>query len=190
MRRESDEGFTLLDTLMATTVMMVVMAVFTTSILSMYQTANLVDAKSQAQSQLNVAMQRLDHEVRYAKGISVPYTVDGNPYVDFLIVTVGRQQCMQLRVQDGVLAQRSWTYQANPVDFTPWTALASGVTGSGPFLYTEPSANLAYQQLTVSLTTSAASSPATAGSADVNLVTFTALNSTRVTGNNYCSAGR
>jgi hypothetical protein len=79
-----------------------------------------------------------------------------------------------------VLAQRSWTYQVSPLDLTSWSALASGVTSATPFAYLAPTDTLGYQQLTVTLS---------AGK-DANSETFTALNSDRTTGQNYCGAVR
>src|SRR5919112_303165 len=129
MRKEGgDAGFTLIDTLMSTVVMTVVMAVFTTSILSMYRSARSVEAKSVSQTEMAVAMQRMDREVRYAVGISRPY--GGDKYVDFLTLQQGRQQCVQLRVLNGVLARRVWTYQQLPG--TTWATLTTGVTSAAP----------------------------------------------------------
>jgi type II secretory pathway pseudopilin PulG len=179
-KRSGDAGFTMIDMMMAMTVMSVVMAVFTASILRMYRTATDVEARSVAQSQLGTAMQRLEREIRYAQGISSPYTIGGNQYVDLLAIQKNIRQCLQLRVAGGVLAQRSWTYQASPLDLTGWSALASGVTSATPFAYLAPTVTLGYQQLTVALS---------AGK-DANSETFTALNSDRTTGQDYCSAVR
>ena len=101
MRRE-DDGFTLLDTLMATVVMMVVTTVFTTSVLFMYRAANGVEAKSISQTGLALVMQKLDRQLRYARGISTVY--GSGAYVDFLTERPGQRQCVQLRLQSGVLA--------------------------------------------------------------------------------------
>jgi type II secretory pathway pseudopilin PulG len=178
---DDDAGFTLIDTLMSTVVMTVVMAVFTTSILSMYRTAKNVDAKSMAQTQISIAMQRLDREVRYAVGISQPY--NSGQYVDFLTVQQGKQECVQLRVAGGVLARRTWIYRQAPGS-AGWTTLAGGVTAAAPFAYLAPTTALGFQQLTVTLQVG------TGGGKDVNTGTFTAMNSSRTTGNDYCIAGR
>jgi prepilin-type N-terminal cleavage/methylation domain-containing protein len=185
MRKESgDAGFTLIDMMMAMTVMSIVMAVFTASIVRMYRTATDVESRSTAQVQLSTGMQRLERAVRYAQGISEPYTISGGQYVDMLAVQNNTRQCLQLRVAGGVLAQRTWTYQASPIDLSGWTALASGVTATTPFDYLPPTATLGHQQLTVTLT--AGTGTATAANSE----TFTALNSDRTTGQDYCSAVR
>jgi type II secretory pathway pseudopilin PulG len=181
MRKEDgDAGFTLIDTLMSTVVMTIVMAVFTTSILSMYRSARSVEARSVTQTEMAVTMQRMDREVRYAVGISRPY--GGNKYVDFLTVLQGTKQCVQLRVLNGVLARRIWTYQQPPG--TAWATLTTGVTSATPFAYVGPTPTLGLQQLTVTLTAGSGSGK------DANTATFTALNSSRTTGNDYCAAGR
>ena len=180
----SDAGFTLLDMMMAMTVMTVVMSVFTSSILSMYRASRTVDARSEAQTQLNTGLQRLDHQIRYAAGISNAYAVGGNPYLDFLTVEDGRRKCVQLRVQNTILAQRSWTYQADPIDLTPWTQLVNGMTYPTPLLYKAPTAAIGHQQLQVWLTVGATADK------DSNIMTYTALNTDRTSGNDYCSAAR
>ena len=185
MRRESDDaGFTLIDTMVAMTVMTIVMAVFTASVLRMYRTANDVEARSGTQTQISTAMQRLDRQIRYAKGISDPYTIAGVSYVDLLAVQQTKRQCIQLRVANGVLSQRTWTYLANPLDLTGWTAVAYGLTTAAPFDYLPPTDALGHQQLTVTL------GGGTGSGADANTVTFTALNSDRTAGQDYCSAAR
>jgi type II secretory pathway pseudopilin PulG len=185
VRRESDDaGFTLIDTMMAMTVMMIVMAVFTASVLGMYRTANDVEARSVTQTQISTAMQRLDRQIRYAKGISEPYMIAGIVYVDLLAVQQTKRQCIQLRVANGVLSQRTWTYLANPLDLTGWTAVAYGLATATPFDYLPPTDVLGHQQLTVTL------GGGTGSGTDTNTVTFTALNSDRTTGQDYCSAAR
>jgi prepilin-type N-terminal cleavage/methylation domain-containing protein len=186
MREEKsgDAGFTLIDMMMAMTVMSVVMAVFTASVVRMYRTANDVESRSVAQTQLGVGMQRLEREVRYAQGISEPYPVSGATYADMLVIQNNGRQCLQLRVAGGVLAQRTWTYQADPLDLTGWTVLASGVSSTTPFDYLPPTETLGHQQLTVALTAG------TGTAKDANSETFTALNSDRTTGQDYCAAVR
>ena len=184
MREESDGGFTLIDTVMSTVVMTIIMAVFTSSVLMMYRSANNVDAKSLSQTQIAQVLERVERQVRYAKGISKEY--GGGAYVDFLVVRNGKQQCVQLRVAGNVLSQRTWTYQKTPIDLSAWMPLASNVssTGTQPFTYVAPTTSLGYQQLTVSLLLGSG------GGRDANTVTFTALNSGRTSSNDYCSAAR
>jgi hypothetical protein len=83
-----------------------------------------------------------------------------------------------------VLSQRTWTYQASPLNLSGWTAIAYGLTSATPFTYLPPTDALGYQQLTVTLGGGSGSGT------DANTVTFTALNSDRTTGQDYCSAAR
>ncbi|GAA2494270.1 PilW family protein [Winogradskya humida] len=179
MRKASDAGFTLVDVIVSSTVMMVVLTIFTTSILSMYRSANSIERKSVAQSQLGIALQRLDREVRYARGISTtPAT--GATTIDFLSVQNLKDECVQLRVQAGVLSQRTWAYGESPIRPTAWQPLASGIVSTAPFTYVGPTERLGYQQLAIDLKTDA----------DQEQATFTALNTSRNSGNDYCAAGR
>jgi type II secretory pathway component PulJ len=176
--RTQDAGFTLLDVVMSMTVMGVVTAVCTVAIVSMYRNANATDAKAVAQAQLATAMRRVDKEIRYAKGISQTGST-ASATVDFLAVQGTSKLCFQLRVQDQKLWQRSWAYGGSPSG-SAWTVLASGITSPTPFTYAGPTDRLGYQQLDVNLKTAQ----------DEQRTTFTALNTDRTSGNDYCSAGR
>jgi type II secretory pathway pseudopilin PulG len=180
MRKKSDAGFTMIDVLVSMSVMVVVLAAATAGITSMYRAANTVDAASEAQAQLGLALQRLDREIRYAEGISDEYRIAGDWYVDFLAVQGTKRQCIQLRLSGGQLAQRTWLYDQIPLQRTDWHPLAAGITSVRPFDYLPPSDVLGYQRLTLDLR----------AGADVNTATFTALNTTRTSRNDYCVAGR
>ena len=186
MRKESgDEGFTLIDLMVAAAVMTIVMAVFTANVVRMYRTSNYLQARSIAQTQIGTAMHRLDGQVRYAVGISEPYTAaGGGQAVDMLVAQKNARTCVQIRAAAGVLTQRSWTYLANPLNLTPWRTLATGLASNAPFDYLPPTDTLSYQQLAVTLTVG------TGTGKDVNAATFTALNSDRTTGQDYCAAAR
>ena len=187
-RPDDDAGFTMIDMMVAMTLMTIIMAIFTGTIVRMYRVAGNVDGKSAAQASINIAMQRLDREVRYAKGISTPYLVNGNQYVDMLsfqrVGTANIQQCIQVRMVNGVLAQRTWTFNASPLNLSAWIPLASRLTSATPFTYRPPNDSVGYQQLTVALAGGSGSS------ADSNTITFIALNSDRTTTQDYCNAAR
>ena len=184
MRKESastradDEGFTLVELMVSMGVMMIVMAIVTASIVTMYRSAEDIEARSTAQAELGLVLQRLDREVRYAKGISD--TLGSADTVDFLTIQGTEQRCVQLRVVDGVLSQRTWAYGHNPISPTEWRPLASGLELDEPFTYLPPDDKLGYQRLRIYLVRDA----------DENEATFTALNTDRSSGNDYCAAGR
>jgi len=177
--RAGDGGYTLIELMVSMGVMVVVMAIVTASLLSMYRSADEIDSRSAAQAELGLVLQRLDREVRYAKGISAtPET--GADAVDFLTIQGTEQRCVQLRVVDGVLAQRTWAYGVAPVSPSPWRPLASGLILATPFTYLPPDDKLGYQRLRIDLRRDA----------DANEATFTALNTDRSSGNDHCAAGR
>jgi type II secretory pathway component PulJ len=180
MEKKSDAGFTMIDVLVSMSVMVVVMAVATAGIMSMYRTAGAVESSSVAQSQLGLALQRLDREVRYAQGISREYQVGNEYFVDFLAVQGTRRECIQLRLSGGQLAQRTWLYDQTPLTRTAWRPLADGITSRQPFVYLPPSDLIGYQRLTIDLRSGLGA----------NQATFTALNTTRTSGNDFCVAGR
>lgn len=180
MRKRSDAGFSMIEVLVSMSVMAVVMAVATAGISAMYRSAGAVEAKSVAQSQLGLALQRLDREIRYAEGISLDYQVGNDRYVDLLTVQGTRRQCIQLRLSGGQLAQRTWTYGSTPLDRSGWRPLADGITSARPFTYLGPTDLIGHQRLTLDLQ----------AGADANAATFTALNTGRTSRNDQCVAGR
>jgi prepilin-type N-terminal cleavage/methylation domain-containing protein len=177
--RADDRGFTLPELIVAMSIMVVVMGVVTASIVTMYRTADDIDARSAAQAELGLVLQRLDREVRYAKGISATLPA-GADAVDFLTIQGTEQRCVQLRVVGGVLSQRTWAYGQQPIDPTAWRPLASGLILEKAFTYLPPTDTLGYQRLRIDLRRDA----------DANEATFTALNTDRSSGNDYCAAGR
>jgi type II secretory pathway pseudopilin PulG len=183
-KKSGDAGFTLIDLMVAAAVMTMVMAVFTANVVRMYRTSNYLQARAISQTQIGTAMHRMDGEVRYAVGISEPYAVSGGQAVDMLVAQKNARTCVQIRAAAGVLTQRTWTYLANPLNLTPWTTLATGLASNAPFDYLPPTDTLSYQQLAVMLTVG------TGTGTDVNAATFTALNSDRTTGQDYCAAAR
>jgi type II secretory pathway component PulJ len=185
-----DVGLTLVDVLVSMTIMTVITALFTAGIVQMYRMVNGTDDRSVAQSQVAVALLRLDKDIRYAAGVSVPYTVASNQNVDFLVPKAGSSTCVQLRVVASTrqLQRRTWVWKANPLNATPWVTLASNVSSLTPFTYTAPTAEVSYQRLTVDLkvTTGPTGRTVTKNSK----VTYTALNTTTASNNNDCIAGR
>jgi Tfp pilus assembly protein PilV len=190
-RPADDAGITLIDVLVSMSIMAVVMALFTAGIAQMYRISYGNDAQSVVQSQISTALLRLDPEIRYAAGVSRTGSSVGtssSATVDFLQLQTGVTRCVQLRVSNGQLQQRTWTWQATPFAPTDWTTLASGITSATPFTYLPATSDIAHQQLRVRLS-------ATAGGAARTVVresdiTYTALNTTTQSGSDDCIAGR
>jgi hypothetical protein len=149
------------------------MATFTAGIVQVYRSAGHNEAMVEAQSQVRLAFQRLDTEVRYASSVSAEdTTAAGNSYVEYLNTTTGVPLCAQLRLTaDGLLQHRRWVQDNPPPEFT---TLATGVTGTHPFTR-RPAGTDGYSFERLLISVSATGGGATrARQIDV---TFTALNS-------------
>ena len=175
----ADGGVTLIEVTVAMTLMVVVLSMFSTAMIAVYRTISRSEAVTIAQTQVTLAFQRLDRQVRYATSISQPTTgTAGYPYVEFLTTFDGVPRCTQwrLRTHHPVLAlqTRSWLRDATP-DST-WTTLASNirpVSGTVPFTRLTPDSASQFQRLQVRLE---ASSGGTTASKQLDMI-FTALNS-------------
>ncbi|AEV84334.1 hypothetical protein ACWT_3311 [Actinoplanes sp. SE50] len=208
-RMGDDSGTSLIEVMVAMGVMSVVMAIFTGGVIQFYRSADAAEETGITQTQLRLAFQTLDREVRYANGISLPATaaINGAWYVEFSgIDPAGAQVCRQLRLDaGGVLQELTWTPGSPPAAGTRGRTLASGLmspggsvpapfdrqaAGSTPYASASTSATgTAFspdlQRLRVRLTTRAGSTTS------VTDVTFTALNTSRDTADpNICLEGR
>jgi type II secretory pathway pseudopilin PulG len=189
-----DTGITLMEVLMSMALMSVVMTMFTTAITQLFRAANKAESTIVAQQQLNNAFARLDREIRYAAGISVPKAVADpaaeDQVVEYLTTTSGTPTCTQLRLaaSTALLQSRTWDEAGDPP--AQWTTLVSQVTsGTVAFVRTEASATFNYQQLTVGITASHGSGADRA--TKHAKVTFTALNTSLTTSSDtVCGEGR
>jgi type II secretory pathway pseudopilin PulG len=174
-----ETGTTLLEILVATSVMAIIMAMFTTSVVRMYRSAQYTEAISTAQSQLTVAFGRLDRQVRYARQLSRDGVTGGYWYVEYLTDPIGGpRRCWQLRVPQprggpsapaGRLETRSWVHGAQP---TAFTTLASMVDPTGPSPFSQPAPG----QLRVRLSTTVKAGPGQAAARRESEALFTLLN--------------
>jgi type II secretory pathway component PulJ len=202
MRVGGEAGFTLIDLLVAMTIMSVVMAVFTIGMLQMYAATNRTVNVSTAQAEINRMYLRLERSIRYASAITTEPTPalalapqvrsDGNFYIQYLTNNVQPPVCQQLRLNrtDRTLQYREWNSGTTLSITAGWQTLVSNVyynpvadptakprkleaTGF-PFLVQ----NLeSYQRLQLEIWTII---PTTTSAAQTK-VTFTALNSTATT---------
>jgi type II secretory pathway component PulJ len=132
MRVGGEAGFTLVDLLVAMTIMSVVMAVFTVGLLQMYSATNRTINVATTQSEINRMYLRLDRSIRYASAISAdPGGVlsDGNWYVQYLTNNVTPALCQQLRLNltDKTLQYREWESGTTISLTTGWQTLVSNV---------------------------------------------------------------
>jgi hypothetical protein len=168
----------------------VVMAVFTTGMIQVYRSVGAAENAGVSQTQVSLAFETVDREIRYASGITEPNTaaVGGAWYVEFLGVTPdGGPVCHQLRLDgSGVLQQLTWAPGSPPAAGARGRTLASNLVVTAPFERLTPDQQPAdYQRLRLRLT---ARSGAATSASDV---TFTALNTSRdTTDPNVCIEGR
>jgi prepilin-type N-terminal cleavage/methylation domain-containing protein len=190
-RRAGDAGVTLIEVMISMTIMSIAMAMFTTGILQMYRSANKNEAMSTAQSQISIAFQRLDKEIRYAAGLSTQGFVGADPYVEFLITNGGSPVCTELRlhVATAQLQRRTWTQGSTPVTPSGWLPLASNISSTQPFTVSAADATYNFQRLTLNLVAGWGSgTTATSKRTDI---TFTALNTSLETASTtICTEGR
>ena len=99
MRSRDDDGYTLAELIITTTLMGVVTAVTTLAIVQIYRSFHSVDTEVEAQTQVTAAFRTLDQEIRYARSISDPASIDGDHYVEYLVDLGDVDTCVQLRLR-------------------------------------------------------------------------------------------
>ncbi|GAA0559395.1 hypothetical protein GCM10010172_48090 [Paractinoplanes ferrugineus] len=184
----------LVELIVAMTLMAAVGAMFTGGILQVYRSLNKTDSDYTAQSQLNQAFGTLDREIRYAKSVSTPATVGSDFYVEYLIQINNVDTCVELRLNTsgGLLQRRTWAQSVTPLAPSTWGVLASNVTATTPFtVYALDKQNLTgyrFQRLTLNFTST--SGGGGTGTSRQTVVTFAALNATASDNASTCIEGR
>lgn len=193
LRTGGDAGVSLVEVVVAMTIMAVMMAMFTTSMLLLFSSANKNESAMIAQSQMQIAFARLEKEIRYASGIS-DTAKTGDPYVEYVAMVNGVEMCTQLRLNTTAkqLQRRTWVWQASPVTPSAWLPLASSVTavsGAAPFTFSAADPTYNFQRLRIRLmSTSGAGKTATSKQANIQ---FTAINTSMTTDSaDICTEGR
>jgi prepilin-type N-terminal cleavage/methylation domain-containing protein len=170
----SDGGFSLIEVMVSMSVMSIVVVLFTGSVVQLYRAQNHSEAVTGVGQQIHTAFVRLDRDIRYSSGISVPGSVtSGNEYVEYQITNTGATVCTQLRITpSGQLQTRR---KIDSAAIGPWSVLASQLVDPSSFTRTAAAdGGNAYQQLVVSLTAQAGG--AAAAEKETASFTFTALN--------------
>jgi prepilin-type N-terminal cleavage/methylation domain-containing protein len=174
--RAGDSGFSLIEVMVTMSVMSIVVVLFTGGIIQLYKAQNRSDAVTGVSQQIHTAFVRLDRDIRYSAGISVPATVSsGNEYVEYQITNTGAVVCTQLRITPA--GQLQTRRKIDSAAAGPWSVLASQLVDPSLFTRTPASdGGNAYQQLVVSLTAQA--NGAGVAEKETAAFTFTALNTT------------
>lgn len=173
-----DDGVTLAEMAVTTSIMAVVMAIFTTGVVQLFKAGNNSDLVAQTQGQLNTAFLRLDRNLRYASGIGPVHASGDNSQVEYLNteVTVGEPECAQLELNKAarVLRRQVWPQTTRPPG--KWVVLANDVDVSkSSFELLAPTSDTGFQRLRITLVV--ASNPGSGQAAATTEITFTALNS-------------
>jgi Flp pilus assembly pilin Flp len=197
MRGGDERGATMVEVTVSMVLMSVVLAIFTTAIITMIKSANRNQTISFTQAQVTTAFLRLEKEIRYASAISQEGTVGGDPTVEYLTTNTGNRVCTELRLHSGQLQWRTWTQPAppavpGPANVTPsqWIPLATGVSSTTPFTFHDADSQYVFQRLELNLTAgTTAGGVANARKTDV---TLTALNTSLSSQGDTteCSEGR
>ncbi|BEP15212.1 hypothetical protein acdb102_35230 [Acidothermaceae bacterium B102] len=202
VRHGDDEGFSLMETLVASTIFGIFTTLVMLAIISMLNDSQKNQSLIDGQSTIENVFQKLDHQVRYANGIQTPGQLGGNWFVEWQAqpVTTQPQTCTQLKFNPtaDTLQERTWQPKAAVIAATPWVQIARNITNPGttdPFTFTPagsvytPTGNvvfgspIAHQQLTVTLMSQPNGTTTSKSTLSTTTVTFTALNSTSQTGN-------
>jgi hypothetical protein len=109
-----DEGFSLIDLIVATGIMAVIMVIVTTGIIVVYSNVNRTDGISTARDQIGNSFRRLDKDFRYATWISTPGQVGSAWYLEYMVAVLAADntvstKCEQLAFRNGVLTRAEWT---------------------------------------------------------------------------------
>jgi len=141
-RREqrSDEGFTLMELLVAIGLLSILMAIVTAALVSMFQTVRKQQNQADAIDQIRFVVDKLDKSVRYANAINTPGagSTAGTLYVEWRIgnltgATNYSQTCNQWRFDstNGLLQSRTWTEGTSGSTLTSWFTQADHIVQHG-----------------------------------------------------------
>ncbi|WP_238006031.1 prepilin-type N-terminal cleavage/methylation domain-containing protein [Dactylosporangium sp. AC04546] len=176
-RTGDDRGVTLAEMVVTTGILSVVMAIFTTAVVQLFQASNENTAVAVSQAQLNTAFTRLDRELRYAAGFSRENsTGDTVEYVNTETST-GTAECAQLNLDatGRTLRRQVWKQGTKPGG--RWAVLASDIdVAQSSFKLLAPDATAGFQRLQVVLVVTTA--PGRGKTTARSRITFTALNTT------------
>lgn len=131
LQASRDTGTTLVELVVAMTVMVTFFSVFTTIIVKIFDSTKSQQARSLNLDSTRNIVEVLDRQVRYANAVNTP--VDTGTSLDVLWQAGslgGQQTCYHWRVKAGLLQYRSWLVPATAAVAVPtaWTTVGNGVT--------------------------------------------------------------
>ncbi|WP_432978035.1 PilW family protein [Dactylosporangium sp. CA-233914] len=194
-RPGDDRGVTLAELAVTTGIMSIVMAIFTTAVVQLFQASDKSELVATTQAQLTNAFLRLDRELRYAAGFGPVRTdTSGNVFVEYVNTGTasGTPECAQLELYKNAktLRRQVWPQQTGQKPVNTWTVLASNVNvDKSSFTILKSTENTTFQRLRVVLVVE--SNPGRGHTEALSDVTFTALNSKASTdANTICPEAR
>lgn len=189
VRDGGDRGVTLVETVVAMTIMTVFGGIFTGAVIAMTNAASKAEATTRSADALNQAYLSLDKVARYASAISTPGVgAGGSWYVELRATHSGVETCTQLRIDKATqqLQKRTWTVGdgSAPTAFVP---LASGISNGDavassadqPFVLPASGGTATAQRLSVTL--ASVSGNGSTATTSQSSFSFTAVNSTSAT---------
>jgi prepilin-type N-terminal cleavage/methylation domain-containing protein len=132
--RRDDEGFTLVELLVAMGIFSVLLAIFAAAVTSFSRTTLRTSQTSDQTSQARTAMDLFDRGLRSASEINRPVLVGSNWYVEYRSDAVLPNTCTQwvLRTAPGtqVLARRTWVTDVATPTPSAWRTVATNVVNT------------------------------------------------------------
>jgi type II secretory pathway component PulJ len=190
VRQDGERGTTLVEVVVAMTIMTICGAIFTSAVVTLHRVTNRAQAVTNSATRTNQAYQALDKTVRYAAAISTPGLGAGagtarDWYVELRDTTSGSEVCTQLRLHTSSqqLQRRTWS-TSDLATLTSWVPISSDLTNGSaaagsadqPFVLAVAAPTANHQQLRFTLVATAG--PSSAPATSRTSVAITALNST------------
>jgi hypothetical protein len=192
-----ETGSSLMELVVAMTVMLIFMGMFTGAIMAMSRSQSKAQSTSETSAQTNTVFLWFDKTVRYAAAISSPGTGTGTGdwYVEFRMTHTGTEVCTQARldITTRQLQRRSWQVAGSIASgLTAWVPVTSGLANGSaaagssdqPFVTKPAKSSEGSQQLTINAV--ATGGPANAVTTSRASFSFTAINSTLPPATNVC----
>jgi prepilin-type N-terminal cleavage/methylation domain-containing protein len=159
--RRDQGGFTLVELVVAMSVFLILITMFTAGLVTLTRTTGAIKARAQSAAALGVAGQAFDQELRFANDVNEPGTgASGAVYVEFQTdaadTSDALNHCTQWRYDPaaGTLAMRTWRWSSGTPVPSSWGVKAtdvlpaeSGDPATYPFERTKANASSPYQQL-------------------------------------------
>jgi Tfp pilus assembly protein PilW len=143
-----DAGYSLMDLLVAMSVMSILMVVVIGAVAEIYSNVTRTEGTSFAREEIGNSFRRLDKELRYATWISTPGKVGPSWYLEYGVPSTGSvaDYCRQLKfdVGNGVLTLAKWdpTGGAKPTAAGTIATDLTLVTGAAPFTLIAPNSTI------------------------------------------------